>query len=115
MARKYDLLPLTFVGASGITTHGSTVPGNHIRCFYQMVLDNIGSGVNEIIVYDTVESSYRKIIRLNPGQKFVETTDDMEHSAPVFAPLQEGSLLGVRSTNDYNFSSQYADEEGKLA
>ena len=115
MAKKYDLRPLTFRGESGITNHGSLVPANHIRCFYQMVIDNVCSGINEVTIYDTVESAFRKIVRLTPGQKFIETTDDLEHSAPVFAPLQEGSYLGIGATCTYNFSGQYADEEGKRA
>ena len=115
MTQKSDLRPLTFRGASGITEHGTIVATNYIRCFYQMVIDNICSGVNEITIYDTIESSFRKMVRLNPGQKFSETVEHLESSAPVFAPLQEGAVLGIGSTCVYLFSSQYADEEGKLA
>ena len=115
MPYKYDLRPLTFEGVSGITEHGTLVPNNFVRCFYEMVIDNIHTASNTIVIYDTIGSGERKRVTLGSGQKHTETADLLTGGNPVFAPLEEGSYLGVSSNGPYNFSGHYADEEGKLA
>lgn len=113
MAKKYDLKPLTFEAVSGISNHGTVVPTNFKRCFYEIVLNNIHAATNTIVLYDTVESAERLRLRLASGGFWTKNTEDLERGVPVFAPLEQSSYLGVRTDGPCNISSQYADEEGK--
>lgn len=113
MAKIYDLKPLVFAAVSGIQNAGTVVPVNFRRAFYEIVLDNIHSGYNTVVFYDTYESAERLRLRLDEGQKWTKNTEHLDDGVPVFAPLQEAAYLGVATQGPMNISMQYADEEGK--